>query len=222
MEDLIQSIIEKEWELFHGVNGEQRVSCQNDRKTFVIMRRAQYQAWSREALELYAADLDATTAAGHSIVREKYIRMMRSTAPQTYAYFSAELPPVSAEKAELVSRIWTHLCAQTERMRKLYPCLALGGRPLYAREETDGWASVETYQTSELLTYSEATLRALAAHIEVLEAEGRDFAWLVQENTVLGLGFPDLETAERTMAKQMIDSMEMRAGGSTCCGGLKV
>lgn len=200
MTERIEAIITEEWNLFHAVNGEDRVSCQNDHATFAAMRRAQYQAWSAEALELYAADLAASIAAGRSIVREKYILMMRSTAPQLFAVFAAELPEIGEEKAALVSRIWSKLAAQTERMREHYPALALGGRPLYARDETNGWASVETYQTSELLTYSEETLRALLSHIERLEHTGQDFALLVQENTVRGLGFPDLETAERAMA----------------------
>lgn len=215
MENLIDQIIAKEWPLFHSVNGEERASCQNDYDTFVIMRRAQYRAWSREALELYAADLDAAIAAGRSIVREKYIRMMKSTDPAGYEHFSAELPAVSDEKAKLVAQIWAHFSEQTERMRQRYPLVALGGRPLYAKDETCGWASVESYQTGELLTYSENTLRALLAHIESLEKDGKDFAYIVQENTVRGLGYSDMEAAERVMASRLAG----RPGSETgCCG----
>ena len=41
------------------------------------------------------------------------------------------------------------MLAQTERMRGDYPILALGGRPLHASEERDGWASIETYQKGD-------------------------------------------------------------------------
>ena len=198
MEELIRQIIEKEWPLFRDVNGGDRVSCQNDNRTFVIMRSAQYRAWSQEALESYARDLDAAIARGHSIVREKYIRMMRATEPETYEKLTAERPPGSPEKEKLVAEIWAILLEQTERMRKEYPILALGGRPLYAKDE-EGWASVETYQTSELLTYSEETLTLLLKHIRALQAQGIDYARVVQENTVRGIGFPDMATAERAM-----------------------
>lgn len=217
MENLIDQIIAKEWPLFQSVNGEERAFCQNDYDTFVIMRRAQYRAWSREALELYAADLDAAIAAGRSIVREKYIRMMKSTDPAGYEHFSAELPAVSDEKVKLVERIWAHFAAQTERMRNQYPSVALSGRPLYAKNETDGWASVETYQTCELLTYSENTLRALLTYIEALEKDGKDFAYIVQENTVLGLGYPDMETAERTMQNRIAAELGIKTG--VACSG---
>ena len=219
MEKLIQKIIDDEWELFHTVNGDYAVSCQNDRPTFEIMRRAQYEAWSREALELYAADLAAASAAGRNIVREKYIHMMRSTAPEDYANFAAELPPVSEEKEALVAKIWAIHAEQNERMRARYPFIALGGRPAYKKDEIAGWPSIENYQTSELLTYSEATLRALLAHIEALTAEGKDFAYIVREKTVLGLGYPDMDTAERVMMNHVMNEMEMRPGGGCCCGG---
>ena len=37
---LIDAILEKEWPMFHNVNGEERASCQNDYPVFEIMRRA--------------------------------------------------------------------------------------------------------------------------------------------------------------------------------------
>ena len=97
------------------------------------------------------------------------------------------------------------------------PILALGGRPLHASEERDGWASIETYQTSERLTYSAPTLRALLAEIERLEAEGRDFVYMVQENTVTGQGFPDMAAAEKAMAEQLLKEMNIEIGGGGCC-----
>ena len=109
------------------------------------------------------------------------------------------------------------MLAQTERMRENYPILALGGRPLHAAEERDGWASIETYQTSELLTYSEPTLRALLAEIERLEAEGKDFVYMVQENTVTGQGFKSMAEAEKAMAEQILKEMNIEIGGGGCC-----
>ena len=214
---LIDAILEKEWPMFHNVNGEDRTDCQNDYPVFEIMRRAQYDAWSPEALEAYLADVSAAAAEGRNLAREKYIRMMESTDPRGYAAFCGELPPVSEEKRGIVAKIWEKMLAQTERMRENYPILALGGRPLHASEERDGWASIETYQTSELLTYSEATLKALLENIERLEAEGKDFVFMVQENTVLGQGFKTMAEAERAMAEQILKEMNIEIGGGGCC-----
>ena len=214
---LIDAILEKEWPMFHNVNGEDRTDCQNDYPVFEIMRRAQYDAWSPEALECYLADVNAAAAAGRNLAREKYIRMMESTDPRGYAAFSAELPPVSEAQRALAGQIWEKMLAQTERMRESYPVLALGGRPLHASEERDGWASIETYQTSELLTYSEPTLRALLAEIERLEGEGKDFVYMVQENTVLDQGWPTMAEAEKAMAAQILKEMNIEIGGGGCC-----
>ena len=214
---LIDAILEKEWPMFHNVNGEDRASCQNDYPVFEIMRRAQYDAWSPAALEAYLADLTAAEAEGRNLAREKYIRMMESTDPRGYAAFCGERPAVSDEKRAVAAKIWEKMLAQTERMRENYPVLALGGRPLHASEERDGWASIETYQTSELLTYSENTLRALLAEIERLEAEGKDFVYMVQENTVLGQGFKTMAEAERAMAEQILKEMNIEIGGGGCC-----
>ena len=214
---LIDAILEKEWPMFHNVNGDERTDCQNDYPVFQIMRRAQYKAWSDEALEAYLADVTAAAAEGRNLAREKYIRMMESTDPEGYAHFCGELPAVSDEKRALCAQIWEKMLAQTERMRAEYPILALGGRPLHASEERDGWASIETYQKSELLTYSEPTLKALLANIEALEASGRDFVYMVQENTVLDQGFPTMAAAEKAMAEQLLKEMNIEIGGGGCC-----
>ena len=215
---LIDTIIGKEWDMFHNVSGEDRADCQNDYPVFEIMRRAQYEAWSGEALTCYLADLEAAAAEGRNLAREKYIRMMESTDPRGYEAFRGELPELSERQRELVARIWEKMLAQTERMRQSYPVLALGGRPLRAADETDGWPSVETYQTGELMTYSEATLGALLAEIERLEAEGKDFAFIVQENTVRGQGFPTMEKAELAMAEQLMREMNIEISGGCCRG----
>ena len=215
---LIDVIIEKEWEMFHSVNGEDRTDCQNDYPVFVIMRRAQYEAWSEAALTSYLADLDAAASEGRNLAREKYIRMMESTDPPAYDKFCGELPALSEEQSALCAQIWEKMLAQTERMRKDYPVLALGGRALRAADETDGWPSVETYQTGELKTYSAQTLRALLAEIERLEAEGKDFVFLVQENTVRGQGFKTMEEAELAMAEQIMRELNIEISGGCCRG----
>ena len=214
---LIDAILEKEWPMFHNVNGEERASCQNDYPVFEIMRRAQYEAWSVDALTAYLNDITAAAAEGRNIAREKYIRMMESTDPRGYEAFRGELPAVSEEKRALCEAIWARMLVQTERMRESYPILALGGRPLHASEERDGWASIETYQKSELLTYSETTLKALLANIEALEAEGKDFVYMVQENTVTGQGFKTMAEAEKAMAAQILKELNVEIGGGGCC-----
>ena len=211
---LINDIIAREWQMFHNVNGEDRASCQEDDRTFDVMRRGQYEAWSEEAVRCYHADLCAAEAEGRNLAREKYIRMMESTDPKGYEAFRGELPPVSPEKAELVAQLWQKYLAQTLRMRERYPFLALGGRPTTSAEEDD-WASVETYQTCEALTYSEETLRALLRHVDALEAQGIDLVFQIQKNSVEGMGFQSMDEAEAAMFNRLV---QLGGGGCGGCG----
>lgn len=199
--DRIDEIIEMEWPMFHSVNGEDRADCQEDQAGFFFLRRAQFSAWSAAAVESYLHDLKMAEQEGRNLVREKYIRMMKTTDPVGYQAFREELPPVSTEKERLVSEIWRHLQAQTEKMRLAHPALALGGRPLYADEAEDGDTSIETYQIGELMTYSDATLSLLLSHILTLEAEGVDLAFEMQKNTVTHNGMVSLETAEQMLLR---------------------
>ena len=190
-----------EWEMFRSVNGDTRAECQENRRTFEIMRRAQYEAWSEEAVSSFFSDLLSAQKMGRNLSREKYIRMMEHSDPVGYAAFVLELPPLSERQRKLAAAIWEKFLAQTVRMRERYPHIALGGRPLRACEQVPGgMTSVETYQLCESLTYSEQTLEALYAHLTALEAAGIDLAFEIQKNTMLALGFASMEAAEAYMA----------------------
>ena len=204
--ELIKSIVAKEWPMFHNVNGEDRVDCQEDPTTFENMRTAQFSVWDEASLESYSADLDKAIASGRSLVKEKYIWMMEHTDKEAFQAFKGELPEVSVEKDALVAEIWEIMLAQTEELRKQYPLLALGGRPLHASEEKE-WASIETYQTSELRTFSEATLEKLLAHIKAMKEAGEDFVYKIQENSVTCLGYKDMKEAEIAMMGQVMGDL---------------
>lgn len=214
-QEMISSILELEWDMFHNVNGDTRADCQENRVTFEIMRRAQYEAWSEEAVASFHADITSAKQDGRNLSREKYIRMMKSTDPQGYDYFKKDLPELTEAQIELVQKLWEKYLSQTERMREKYPILALGGRPLRASEEVCGMTSIETYQTSETMTYSENTLRALLSHLEALEAQGIDLAYEIQKNTVLGLGYPSMDAAEAAMMQQLL---QVEGESEFCCG----
>ena len=200
-QELIRGIIETEWKMFQVVNGDDQVDCQQNPDMFAGMRNAQFQVWSAEALESYAEDLRQAEQAGRNLVREKYIRMMRSTDPQGYAHFSGTLPAVTDEKQRLADAVWEIQERQTKAMRGKYPALAMISRPMDEKTEED-WASVKNYQTAELLTYSENTLQALLVRIRKLEEAGYDYTLEIERNTVLCQGFASLEEAEAWSRKQ--------------------
>lgn len=200
-ENLIDEILPIEWEMFHNVNGEDRASCQDNLIGFRGLRTAQYIEWSDEALASYLEDIKECAAQGRNIAREKYIRMMRVSDPKGYEVLKKELPAVSEEKEAMVEEIWKIALPQTEKMRAEFPLVATGGRPLTIKEER-GYPSVENYQKSELLTYSDKTVRLLLEHIRKLEAEGIEFFRRVQENSIRCMGFASMEEAEKQLSKR--------------------
>lgn len=198
-QEIINDILEIEWVMFHTVNGEKRVSCQEDKTRFDNLRTAQYIVWSEEALASYYKDLKACEDAGWNIAREKYIRMMKVSDPVNYSKLKGELAPVTPEKERLVEEIWKIALPQTIKFRTEFPKVSTGGRPLTIAEEK-GYPSVENYQKSELMTYSEETLRLLLEHIKKMEAEGKEFFRIVQDNSVKCMGFESMEDAERKLS----------------------
>ena len=198
---LLEQIISTEWEMFRTVNGDQYVDCQQDPQTFAGMRAAQFRAWPAEALQSYADDLAQAKQAGRNLLREKYIRMMRSTEPENYEILRAELPEDTPEKLALTEEIWQLLLPQTRVLREKYPTIMQGARPLLISEE-QGWSSVEGYQKSELLTYSAKTLWELLTYIRALSLEGRSFAEELETNTMAFYGFTTLQEAESRLSGQ--------------------
>ena len=202
-QDILEKIVSFEWDMFQAVNeGGPRADCQNDRKTFEGMRRAQFQAWSQVALESYLDDLLCAVLDGRNLVSEKYIHMMKYTAPTQYAALAAQLPVPDEAVTELAREISEALLAETADLRRQFPYVAGAGRPLRADSDDTGVTSIETYQLGELLTYSEGTLRLLLARLTELRAEGKSLAREILENTVRHYGYDSLERAEAAASER--------------------
>lgn len=213
---MVELIISKEWPMFHSVNGdEERADCQNNYATFHAMRAGQFSAWDEATVQSYLNDVTQAENCGRNIVREKYIHMMRSSAPKEYEQLAAELPKLSMEKLALTERIWQKLLAQTLRMRKQYPSLGAVGRPLYSSQDYTG-TSIETYQKGELLTYSEDTLASLYNCICALEEKGTDLSTTILEESLKLSGYKNLAEAEQAAAAQL-RHMRQREESQFCC-----
>ena len=202
-EQLIESIVELEWPMFREVNGDTRADCQENYPMFVNMRTSQFAAWNREALEAYREDLLTAEREQHNLLRDKYIHMMASTDPEGYLHFVPELPPVSEEKKQLVEAIWQLMLPQTVELRRKYPNVGKMGRPLRSSDERNGYASVETYEKGELMTYGEKTLRALLAWIRSQAEAGVSVAAQIQEAGILSVGYASMEEAEEDAKRQL-------------------
>ena len=203
MEDIIESIIQMEWEFFDKVENEGgRASCQDNWETFSKMRRSQYMAWPEPLIESWKSDLVRANEEGRNPLTEKYGYMMCISDPEGNEETALRLPPVSPEKIDTARRIVDRLIPQNEVFRAKYPRVSGRGRPLRTSEEpAAGWTSIETYELGELWTYSQKTLELFEANLDAFEKEGKSYPETVVENGLKLRGFKSLEEAEAILAR---------------------
>lgn len=196
--EIIKEIVAREWEMFQQVNAGTgvRAGCQDDSGTFRAMRSGQFAAWDDPARMSYLVDLQNAKAAGRNLIAEKYIYMMSTTAPEEFIVLAADIPKPGERAFALAEEICNKLIAQTEVLQQEYPKVSGAGRPLYAASDVNGYTSVETYQFSELLTYSEGTLEKLLAHLDRLAEQGISLAKNILQNSAQYYGYSSLEAAE--------------------------
>jgi hypothetical protein len=199
--DIIDEILKLEWEAFQSVNNEGgRASCQDDHKTFEIMRVAQFLTWGDETLGSYLLDLVNAKNADRNLMEEKYARMMASTAPERYREFAPLLPPIPPEKKALIEENAAILLRWQEEYMRSYPRLASRSRPLRSGEDAPDDTSFETYMRGELATYSEETLRRFLEDNKILLSQGVNAAIKSTEYTAYMYGYKSLDEAEGALA----------------------
>ncbi len=199
-EDLVNRIVEIEWEMFQNVpNIGGRASCQEDAKTFRIMRSSQGLSWSEAALESYLADLHEAEREGRNLLTEKYARMMKSTAPMEYARMEHLLPGLSPEVLHLIDEIMEIVLEWEEELSRRYPYLVKRGRPIRSAQDKGLVTSLETYMRGELATYSERTLRLLLETFAKQRADNVNGSETVLHHMVRQYGYGSAEEANRKL-----------------------
>lgn len=195
-EELIAKIIDLEWEMFTQVeNAGGRAGCQNDPRTFRIMRASQAITWPDQLLASYCDDLVAASSAGRNLMIEKYARMMASTHPDEYAAFAALLPPIDKAAYERIEAIVAINVDWEQAVARAYPRLSAKGRPLHTRDDTPYATSFETYARGELSTYSSKTIELLHEHTLNQAQKGINGALLVLAHMVQAYGHQSLDEA---------------------------
>jgi hypothetical protein len=199
-EDLIDRIIEAEWKMFQKVpNIGGRAACQDDLKTFRIMRAGQAASWSEATLESYLDDLHEAESSGRNLLTEKYGRMMRSTSPSEYARIEHLLPPVDPKALGLIEQIVETVLEWEQELLEKYPCIIKRARPLFSRDDDLGVTSMETYLRGELSTYSLRTLELYLDHMQKEQSENINGSAITLLYMVKQYGFASLEEANEKM-----------------------
>jgi hypothetical protein len=189
---MISNILLLEWEMFSSVNSiDGQVDCQQDAKTFLIMRGSQAECWTDELLESYLSDLEKAREEGKNLMTEKYARMMETSLPDDYAALADRLPEVSDEIASLIEEIVSAQIVWKLDSVEKYPKLAQRGRPLYTKEDSYYFGtSFETYLRCELKTLSPDSVKLY--HKMVMDM--RETGSSLEEEHLLGIitkyGYP--------------------------------
>lgn len=201
MEQLVQKVVDAEWEMFSTVHNEGgRASCQDQRGIFTIMRESQLDVWGESVLESYLNDLEEASSQGRNLIAEKYAWMMEVTDPEGFEQIKDMLPLQSMEKLSLVDQICEIQDAWTEEFREKYPHIMLA-RPARQSEEAEeqrphNGTAVDTYARGEYLTYSEETLKRLLSRFTMMKENGMNAAEKIVENEMKALGYDNLEEAD--------------------------
>ena len=200
LQDKKENLIQMEWQQFYQVHNEGgRASCQEDPKTFAIMRRSQFTAWPKALVDSYTADLEAAEEVGRNLLTEKYAWMMADTAPEEFAQLRRFLPEPSLLQKEMLDEITQIQIAWMWEYAEKYPRLAAGNRAIRAAEAAPGETSFETYLRGELHTYSEDTLLLYRDMIRSLKAQGVNMSLLIMEANVKAYGYQSLEDSEKRL-----------------------
>ena len=199
-EQTLSDIIDLEWAMFHEVQSlDGPAACQQDPRTFRVMRSSQLASWNQEVAASYLDDLKKARDRGRNLMTEKYARMMEYTAPCEYRRIAPNVRAVDQEAAPLIERLSDLSVRSMEELVAKYPRVGGQGRPVRAWDDDRYNTSFETYNRGELSTYSVNTLQLLEAHYLELVADGINPAQLILEHTVTSQGLPSLEAAEAAL-----------------------
>lgn len=199
--DLVEQLVKEEWDFFQKVQGENgRASCQDDWKTFHVMRAGQALAWNDDIVQSWLDDLADYRKQGRNPMMEKYARMMEYTEPAEYEKIKPLLPSVDETNYALARHLTDCMVAWVEQAREQYPNVCGAGRPLHSNEDSDAETSLETYDLCELQTYSMKTLQLLADRYDEAQEQGENLYVTTQENTAKLQGYGSLAEAERVLA----------------------
>ena len=202
IDELSMKIAKAEFDAFDKVVNEGgRAYCQDDWKTFSIMRRSQYMTWNKTMLLQYLYDFEREMRLGHNLITEKYGRMMEHTAPERYAEIKDNFPVLTDEKKTIIEQIVAIQVEWMEEFASKYPAMGERARRIRTADDSAYDTSYETYLRGELGTYSDKMLELYARFIVGLSGEGKNLAYETMQNTAQLYGYQTIEDAERFMAR---------------------
>lgn len=207
-DEIINMIIDAEWAMFDEVdNMGGRAGCQDDGRTFYIMRYSNHCCLSEETLRSYYNDIAEAASDGRNLITEKYAYMMELTDPD---YFEKELkeklPKITGKKQKLIDEIVEITVNSELRFAEKYPYFSRGSRP--TENDDAGNTSVRTYAAGEYKTYSEATLESYLEDLNRMLASGTEPSYAVHDRMVKFYGYSGIDDAEEQISSRAENQTE--------------
>ncbi|MFA7289055.1 MAG: DUF4125 family protein [Melioribacteraceae bacterium] len=174
-EKIIKDIIQLEWEMFSSVNASEPNSCQEDRKTFQVMRWMSYSAFDEKLLNSFFENLKQAKQDERNLMTEKYGRM-EGIIPH--------LPPSNdIEQIVNAEKIWM------DEISQKYPLT-------FPKVGTNGGSNFTNYLKCELETYSVDTLSQYADLVKKSLDAGNNLVEERYNNLFIKLGYKSLADKE--------------------------
>lgn len=201
MKELIDEIIEIEWELFTNLNNtDGRASCQDDKLQFVINRQSQWELLNKDILSSYLNDLYIAQENNQNLLFQKYAYMMEITHPQEYENIKKYLPKFDIEKEKIIDKIVDKVYKWEIEFTKKYPEFSKFIRPI-ENKDGDDYASAMTYLRAEHRTYSYTTNLLYLEFINKIEYNLTEKNF---ENIVKKQGFNSIEEYTEILIKEAL------------------
>jgi len=205
-EHIIKEILSKEWKMFIDVqNKGGKALCQEDNKTFTIMRSSQFESLPINILESYFHDLAVAERQGRNIMTEKYARMMESTAPLEYEEIKNILVEIDSVSQKYIEEIIPIFLDWEKEFRLESPFLSSISRPVFSSEDSLSSTSFETYLKAEWSTYSSDTLRLYYNFIQKMAKNNINFSRQIQSNIITKYGYHSLQEANDSVKKKIAE-----------------
>lgn len=184
--ELLEQILDLEWEMFVAVKSAQPASCQSSPDKFRAIRESVFEMWPEDMLTSYLMQLSVAKLLGRNLLTEKYARMDNLIPPLTDSPYIDEIVEIN--------ELW-----QSE-LQKNYP--ALYKRCCRTMEPTGDGRNFSVYLRSELETYGDHTLELYYTNVKTAYDQNRNLSIEALWHLVEKSGYKDLGHAERCLSEE--------------------
>lgn len=183
MMNIINRIVEYEWEMFQKLTtAQKKLECRNNKYMFLLMRHSQWSVYPLNVQTSYLNDIHEALSENRNLLFEKYAYIMILSGHFIECEIRNILPIVKKEKEELVNKIIKHHRFWYKSVMEKLPITASTGRPIvYDRM---GEIDIYTYLKGELFTYSMNTLKNILETENMMMTQNKNLVIEVYKNYI--------------------------------------